>query len=172
MHPIEMTDRPSPEREDMPIQVLLERRPAEIGRWVDHVWNAIGVVAGSLPEQHREDEPVWSDEQGVSHFLVGGLRLRLHADECESYYHNLMSPHPRCYIVAHVEDDEDRPQPFLVSMSFDEAHAYLEGEDEIYSVDIPPPIYQWTEAFVLSFYAPEQRRKRKRVDWKQGGGRP
>jgi hypothetical protein len=171
MQPIEMSDQPAPVQRDMPVQILFECRPAEIGKWIDHVWDAVGVVVGELPPDHREEEPVWSDESGVQQFLVGGLRLQLHVDECESYYHNLMSPEPRCYIVAHVEDSNDRPRPFVVSMSFDEAHAYLEGEEEIYSVGIPPVIYQWTEAFVLSFYAPEQRRKRKRVDWSQPGGR-
>ncbi len=171
MQPIAMTDQPAPEQRDMPVQILLERRPAAIGKWTDHVWDAVGVLVGELPEGHREEEPVWSDDAGLQHYLVGGLRLRLHPDECESYYHNLMSPEPRCYIVAHVEGDDDRPRPFLVSMSFDEAHAYLEGEEEIYSVEIPRPVYEWTEAFVLSFYAPQQRRKRKRVDWNDSGGR-
>ncbi len=163
-----MTDQAPPSRQDMPIQVVLERRPAEIGTWVDETWSAIGVVVGDPAEAHDETEPVHCDDAGVARFIVGGLRLRLFPDECESYYHNLMSPHPRCYVVAHVEGDGERPEPFLVSMSFDEAHAYLEGEDEIYAVDIPPEVHQWTEAFVLSFYAPEKRRKRKREDWAAG----
>jgi len=167
MQSIELSDREAPSQQDLPVQVMLECKPAEIGRWVDQVWQAVGVVVGETPGELCEDEAVWSDGSGRARYLVGGLRLRLFADECESYYHNLMSPQPRCYVVAHVEADDERPQPFLVSMSFDEAHAYLEGEDEIYSVDIPPQVYQWTEAFVLSYYAPEKRRKRKRIDWKE-----
>lgn len=150
----------------MPVSVILERRPAEVGRWVDHVWEAVAVVAGGSLASRDGDTPMVGGADGSEQFLVGDLQLRLFADECESYYHNMMSPRPGCYVVAHVDgDDEGRPEPFLVTMSFDEAHAYLEGEDEIYAVAIPPEIYRWTESFVLSYYAPEKRRKRKLVNW-------
>jgi hypothetical protein len=137
---------------------------------VDHVWQAVAVVAGDAVPKQRIDEPVCSTGAGIEQYLVGGLHLQLFPDECESYYHNMMSPRPSCYVAARVEDGDDRPVPFLVSMSFDEAHAYLEGEDEIYAVNIPPEIYRWTESFVLSYYAPEKRRKRKLVDWSKGPG--
>ena len=106
----------------------------------------------------------------MQQFLIGGLELALYPDECESYYHNMVSPAPRCYVIAHVDEDdgEGRPDPFLVSMSFDAAHAYLEGGDEIYAVEIPPEVYRWTEAFVLAYYAPEPRRKRRLTDWRVG----
>ena len=53
----------------------------------------------------------------------------------------------------------------FVSLSFDEAHAYLEGDDTVYAVDIPPELYRWTESFVLTHYCPQQMKKRKRRDW-------
>ncbi len=105
------------------------------------------------------------EEDGVAFFLVGGLHVRLYADECESYYHNLRSPTPRAYVIARTEESGGRPEPFLVSMSFDEAHAYLEGDDDIFAVDLPPELYRWTEAFVLANYFPEKKKKRKLIDW-------
>jgi hypothetical protein len=50
-------------------------------------------------------------------------------------------------------------------MSFDEAHAYLEGDDEIYAVDVPGELYRWTEAYVIAHYFPEKKKKRKLRDW-------
>jgi hypothetical protein len=105
------------------------------------------------------------EHEGAAYYLVGGLELRLFADECESYYFNLVSDTPRAYVIAHVDGAEARPQAFRVSMSFDEAHAYLEGEDEIFAVDVPPEVYRWTEAFVIANYFPEKKRKRKLRDW-------
>ena len=55
--------------------------------------------------------------------------------------------------------------PKNVVALFDEAHAYLEGEDEIYAVDVPPELYLWAEAFVIANYFPEKKRKRKLRDW-------
>jgi len=152
--------------EDFPVSVLLERRPA-VSKWIDHVWQAIAVTIGSRHDQ-VEDAPRLVRTSGEIHYyFCSGLQVKLYKDECESYYHNLMSPTPHCYVIAHTEDIEDPPEPFLITMSFDEAHAYLEGEDEIYGVDIPPELYKWTEAFILVHYAPEKRKKRKRKDWKQ-----
>ncbi len=98
--------------------------------------------------------------------LVSGLTLRLHLDECESYYHNLMSPEPGCFIVASQPDDADEmPLPYLVSLSFDEVHAYLEGDEQIYSVEIPAQLYQWAEAYVLTHYVAIKKTKRKLKNW-------
>jgi len=145
-----------------PVSVILERRPAT-SRWIDHVWAAVGITVG---RQAAGGEPrLIREEQGVAHYLVGGLDVALYADECESYYYNLVSDNPRAYVVAHAEDAHDRPQPFRISMSFDEAHAYLEGEDQIYAVDVPAELYRWTESFVIANYFPEKKRKRKLRDW-------
>ncbi len=157
-------DAPMPE--SFPVSVLLESRPA-ISEWIDIVWEAVAVTIGSRVDQTEGGPCLVLTSGEVKHYLCSGLQVTLYKDECESYYHNLISPTPRCYVVAHSEDVEDPPEPFLITMSFDEAHAYLEGEDEIYDVDVPPELYRWTEAFILVHYAPQKRVKRKRKDWKQ-----
>ena len=146
----------------LPVSVILERRPAS-SHWIDHVWAAAGITVG---RQADGPEPkLIREAKGCALYLVGGLEVALHVDECESYYYNLVSDSPRAYVLAHVEDANERPRPFQVSMSFDEAHAYLEGDDEIYAVDVPPELYRWTEAFVIANYFPERKRKRKLRDW-------
>ena len=143
--------------------VIMEQSPSD-SPWADDKWEAIGVTAGSA-DGSQPDVTLIYKEQGVQRFLNSGFTLRLHVDECESYYHNLMSPTPRCYIVADP-DENGVPTPVLISLSFDEAHAYLEGEAIVYAVDIPAEIYRWCEAFVLQHYVPEKKLKRKLKDWK------
>lgn len=147
-----------------PVAVILERRHSA-SPWAEYAWQASGIAVGrhSAEDQPR---PIRETEE-AAFFLVGGLDLTLHADECESYYFSLVSDTPRAYVVAHVQDADSAPQPFRVSMSFDEAHAYLEGEDAIYAVDVPGEIYRWTEAFVIANYFPEKKRKRKLRDWSE-----
>lgn len=145
-----------------PVAVILERRPAA-SKWADHVWKAAGITIGrhaetASPQLIREDP-------GCALFLIGGLHVALHVDECESYYYNLVSDSPRAYVVAHSSGANEQPQPFCVSMSFDEAHAYLEGDDEVYAVDVPAELYRWTEAFVIANYFPEKKTKRKLRNW-------
>jgi hypothetical protein len=156
------SDKTSDGVQHFPVSVVLERRPAT-SRWVDYVWNAAGIAVG----RHADDrEPRLVREDGdIGYFLVGGLEVGLYVDECESYYHNLMSDSPRAYVIARLDEDDDRPRPFLVSMSFDEAHSYLSGGDEIYAVDVPGELYRWTEAYVIANYFPEKKKKRKLRDW-------
>jgi len=127
------------------------------------VWNAAGITVGRHSERHEAE--LVREEPGVAYFLSGGLAVRLHVDECESYYHNMQSNSPRAYVVARMDETSGVPDPFLVSLSFDEAHAYLEGDDEVYAVDIPPELYRWTEAYVIANYFPEKKKKRKLKDW-------
>jgi hypothetical protein len=105
----------------------------------------------------------------VREHLVGGLSLRLHRDECESYYHNLASPRPQVYVMSRPDEVDGAPDPFQVSACFDEANAYAETDDDVHPVDMPAEVHAWVERFVLSHYVPEPRVKRKRRDWKKEG---
>jgi hypothetical protein len=153
------------------VSVIMESRPSS-HPWADQVWDAIGIVALSEPDLiASEQKEIKVVEQGdIKQLIYSGMKVRLYLDECESYYHNLMSPEPGCFIIAREEDadgnDTGVPIPFLVSLSFDEAHAYLEGDATVYAVPIPPELYRWAEAYIVENYAAEKRRKRKRTDWK------
>ena len=150
------------------VSVIMEARLSR-SVWADEEWSAVGVTAGEQFDAHEEEVQEIFHEKDVRRLLYPGFRLMLHVDECESYYHNLMAPHPSCYVVADI-DDKSQPVPFLVTLSFDEAHAYLEGDQEVYAVDIPPELYRWSEAFVLIHYVPQKKRKRKLDNWKKQSG--
>ncbi|RUA10292.1 MAG: hypothetical protein DSY82_04920, partial [Flavobacteriia bacterium] len=110
------------------ISVIMQSKPSS-SLWVDEVWDAVGIVVFEGGKTQTK-----SIQQGDHQQLIySGLKMKLFLDECESYYHNLMSPEPSCFIVAREEDENGEetevPFPFLVTMSFDEAHAYLEGDD-------------------------------------------
>lgn len=151
-----------------PVSVIMESKPSA-SIWQDESWDAIGVV--SAREDLQTDEQIAGERVlvhgEVKQVIYGNMKLRLYLDECESYYHNLMSPQPGCFVIAR-EDDDGRPVPFMVSLSFDEANAYQEGDDLVYAVPIPPELYGWIEAYVIEHYAPEKRKKRKRTNWKDG----
>ena len=152
--------------DSMAIAVVMEKQPSS-HPWAEFRYDAIGVLV-----REEAEEPgitrIYQDGD-TEHFMVTGLVLRLYLDECESYYHNLMSPEPGCFIVAsQPEDSDDMPEPYLVSLSFDEVHAYLEGDEQVYSVEIPARLYQWAEAYVLSHYVAVKKTKRKLKNWSEG----
>lgn len=151
--------------DQLTVSVIMEKRAIE-NEWVNFSHRAIGVVVGEAG-QEKQVRSIYQDGD-VEHFLITGLTLRLHLDECESYYHNLMSPKPGCFVVADEKDDLDEmPIPYLVSLSFDEVHAYLEGDEQVYAVEIPAELYQWTEAYILTNYIAVKKTKRKLKNWKK-----
>lgn len=159
METLELEDFHQALPDSLTLAVIMEKK-ASSHPWAEFHFDAIGVVvreeaAGSSVRRIFQDGD-------TEHFLVTGLTLRLHLDECESYYHNLMSPEPGCFIIASKPDDSNEmPLPYLVSLSFDEAHSYLEGDAQIYSVPIPRQLYQWSEAYVLTHYVATRKIKRK-----------
>jgi hypothetical protein len=122
----------------------------------------VGVVAGD----RGRDESLIRSDSGGRQLLCPGFRLRLHKDEAESYYMNLTGDHPSIFVVC-SEDEEERLQPSLVTLSYDEVSSYMEVEDAVFSVPMPPELYRWIEAFVLQYYVPERRKKRKLDRWKE-----
>lgn len=153
------------------VSVIMQQSPSD-SPWLESRWDAVGLIAAG--EQRRDDSAtpgLIHQEGGVSRYLYSGFTLHLYPDECESYYYNLLSPQPHCYVVANL-DDQGKPEPLLVSLSYDEAHAYLEGDGTVYSVALPAELYRWTEAFVLAHYVPQKRTKRKRSDWRSPEQRP
>jgi len=148
-----------------PVTVIMQRRPAQVSAWADYVWTAAGIAVGNA--RHVPDESRISHiEDDTLLQFYSGYQVHLYIDECDGYYHNLMSPSPRCFVVVRQDEATDRPVPFMVSLSFDEAHAYLEGDDTVHAVDIPPELYRWMELYVLEHYCPQPIKKRKRKNWR------
>lgn len=170
MEKLELEDFNQELPERLGIAVVMEKKPSA-HPWADFSYDALGVVVREV-DADRRVERIYQDGDS-EHFLVGGLNLRLYVDECESYYHNLMSPEPSCFIVAaQAEEDGEMPVPYLVSLSFDEAHAYLEGDEQVYSVTLPAELYKWAEAYVLTHYIAIRKTKRKLKNWREPERKP
>ena len=148
-----------------PVAVIMQRTPSSVSAWSDYQWSAVGITVLESQAPGLQEPQLVYEEGETCQYLYNGFEVSLHMDECESYYHNLMSPLPRCYIMTR-RNENDVPVPFQVSMSFDEAQAYQECDEEVYAVDIPPELYRWLEAYVLANYVATKRKKRKRQDWK------
>ena len=165
MDKVELEDFDAELPEQLEVAVVMEKRPSS-HPWAEFSFDAVGLVVRA-GDGSREIKRILHDGE-IEHFLVTGLVIKLHVDECESYYHNLMSPEPGCFIVAeHRDDPDEMPVPYLASLSFDEAHAYLEGDEQVYSVPIPAELYKWAEAYVLTHYVAIKKTKRKLRNWSE-----
>ena len=89
MEKLELDDFHEPLPGSLAIAVVMEKQPST-HPWADFRYDALGVVVRKDAEEASVTR-IYQDGD-TEHFLVTGLNLRMHVDECESYYHNLMSP--------------------------------------------------------------------------------
>lgn len=164
-----MTDSfTTPVPDSFSVSVLVEYRKARDNRWEDGHWQVAGVVAGSDAPDAGVQARQLHAATGERQYLYSGLRVRLHRDDAESYYFNLVSDNPRVFVICSQEEGEP-PGPFIATLSYGEATSYMETDELVESVDMPAELYRWAERFVLEHYIPEKRRKRKRDNWKASG---
>ena len=90
-------------------------------------------------------------------FLWTGLVLSFYRDGGESYWHSLVGDQQQIFVVCQ-EDEDDGLCPMLVTADYDEAMAYQEADDTIFSCPMPPVIYKTLERFVLENYAPQKKK--------------
>ena len=57
--------------------------------------------------------------------------------------------------------------PLLVTLSYDEAASYMEGDNPVFNLPIPAEMHAWVECYVIEHYRPEEKKKRKRQRWQQ-----
>lgn len=154
---------PTPDRYQ--IAVLMQCLPLSNNPWITSRWEVLSVIPARMGADIDAEE---SAADGDGHRIVrhDGLSLRLHPDESESYYYNLLVDDPRCFVVCRQDEANDIPVPTLVTVSFDEANAYAEGDDRVESVSLPLSLQQALESYVLTHFVPTKRTKRKRQNWK------
>lgn len=167
MAPMQAKQRLTPT--SFPVSVVIEKRMIERGRWSLPQWEAVAVLAGEDVRRGAPQRASLPAEEGRERVLWSGYSLDLYCDSAENYWSNLMAQTPSVFVVCHPDEDEEL-SPLLVTVSQDEASAHMESDDPVYSVPMPPEIYQWLERYVVENYVPEEKKKRKRKDWKEASG--
>jgi hypothetical protein len=154
---------------EIPLSLVMERQAARHRGWDYPRWRAVGVViAGDADGGAIRRRKIHVDRDGVTQVLWSGLRLVLHRDAAESYWYNLVGRRPSLFVVCRGDVDGEMT-PCAISADYDEAGAYMEADDTVYAVPLPPEIHLRLERHVLAHYRPTAPRKRRRTPWTQGG---
>ncbi|HIE89510.1 MAG TPA: DUF3305 domain-containing protein [Gammaproteobacteria bacterium] len=153
-----------------PVSIIIEVKHYPDKAWMTESWSAIGVIPVAKSEAGVERSSIYQSDQ-AEQFLYTGHSIELFADEAESYYANLSGDHPSVFVVCEQEED-DELRPLLVTLSYDEMASYIEVDTPVFDLPIPPPVYEWVEAWVLENYQPEQRKKRTRQKWADESWKP
>jgi len=155
----------TPVPDSFDLSVIVEFRTTPDNRWQEGYWQVTGVVAGDRPGNGSDKGRQLHAATKGQQYLWTGLHVNLFRDDAESYYYNLVSDNPRVFIICSQVAGEP-PRPLIATLSYGEATSYMETDELVESVDMPPELYRWAEHFVLEHYIPVKRKKRKRDDWK------
>lgn len=154
----------------LPVAVVMARKTVTQGRWTVQAWEATGIVAGEHVAGSSREPVLVREDSDAKQYLFGGLCVELHKDGAEGYWFNLAGEQPALYVVCHEGPDGDI-RPFSVTADPNDASAAVEGDDSVFAVPIPPEVFRQIEEFVVKYYVPEERSKRKRKDWfRESGG--
>ena len=140
------------EKPRMPVAVVMQRRASQ-SRWVDHVWEPVGVLTGhgdgSAPRQ-------LVDRPDVSQWLHPGLALVLHRDELEGYYFNVSATEPRVFVLWRMEgrSGSEYALPLDVTASSEEGGRWLDGGHSVDTVPMTAEIFAWVGEYVEKNYRP------------------
>lgn len=145
----------------VPVSVLMSREQVRRGRWSFPRWRVLGVVAGERAAGAVRRTLVRCEDQ-LQEYLWSGYSLELHRDGGESYWSNLTATQPTLFVVCREDSEDGMMGPLLVTADYDEAGAYGEGDDQVYTVPMPPEVQRWLERYVVEHYRPQERKKRRR----------
>jgi hypothetical protein len=134
------------------VAVVMQRR-VSASKWVDHVWEPIGVLDG-----HDEATAhLLVDRPEVRQWLHPGFKLVLHRDELEGYYLNVSASEPRVFVLWRMEGESGLPLD--VTVSAEEGGRWLDGGHSVDAVAIPPEIFAWVGDYVEHNYRPEPKQR-------------
>ena len=168
----EETTVTAPSQLTFTVSVVMERRVISRNGWSLPQWQLSGVMSEQSAEHPAATNSIRQrirQSDASEHYLWSGFCFSLYKDSAEQYWHGLIGDQPALYVVCR-EDEDSELAPALVTLDYDEAGAYVEADDKVFSHPIPADIYKAMELFVLDNYAPKEKKARKRKTWKKPGG--
>lgn len=135
-------------------------REAAPNQWEDWRHRLVDVVP---QEAAFGSEPrVLRDDGKLRRSLFPGFTLELFRDEAEGYQLNLASGAPVWFVVWRIDDeDPSRAWPETVSVSYTEAGRWLDAQERVDNVPLPPELIAWLQAYTELHYQPEPKRRRR-----------
>jgi hypothetical protein len=151
-----MADHPGPSRlAPYPVAVVMERVRLD-NRWATERWEAKGVVQDASPPGSAE-RVILSGER-MMEMLFPGFTLKLYPDEAEGYLYNITSPQPKVFIMWRLHDD-GIARPESLSVSYHEGARWMDAEESVGGVALPPDLVPWIAEFAAHHYKPEPKKK-------------
>ena len=159
-----MTERPG-----IDVAVVMRKLPTS-SRWQPWRWELEEV----LPQEETfgsEPRRLYQGEDG-ERWLFPGMRVELFRDEAEGYYLNVTTEKPAWFVVWRMEEEptiapEPLARPAFLTLSYNEAARWLDAQEKVEQVPLPPALVEWVASFAAEHYVPEPRRRKRPESFKR-----
>jgi hypothetical protein len=148
-----------------PVIVIMECNALTGNRWQTVQWEAKGVVRDTAPAGSAEQVIERNDQ--LTRIAFPGHEIRLYRDEAEGYLMNITSPDPKVFVLWRMEDEVARPQ--RVTVSYHEGARWMDSDESVDGVPLPPELVPWMREFATLHYTPEVKKAKRYASSKDKG---
>jgi hypothetical protein len=145
------------------LAVIMERVKLA-DRWETVRWEAKGVVRDATT---GGGERIIVADERATQILYPGFVLQLHPDEAEGYLYNITSPHPKVFVMWRMRDEIAKPD--RITVSYHEGARWMDTEENVGGVALPPDLVPWIAEFASAHYKPEPKKKKRYASSKDKG---
>jgi hypothetical protein len=162
-------------RPALDVSVIMRREPivGAMSRWQTHRWVLenvvlVGEASATLLEKSATRIIRKNETDSIERWMHAGFRAELFIDDAEGYYLNVTTDAPCWFVLWRMEEeasitDEPIAKPEMVSLSYHDAGRWLDAQETVEQVPLPPEVITWLKAFVDQHHVNELK-KRKRPD--------
>lgn len=145
---------------------VVMRKVRTSSHWQPWRWELAEVMAND-PAFGTEPRLLVQDEK-EERWLHPGFKVELYRDDAEGYYLNATTEQPGWFVMWRMEErpsvaPEPIARPEVVTVSYHDAGRWLDAQEFVEQVPVPPEVVVWMRSFADAHYVPEPR-KRKRPD--------
>jgi len=154
--------------EILPLGVVIEWRRVS-NPWIDHVWKPVDVFPGAPAADPKGAWTLLDSGEGWARYHAGTLPLELFRGETAGYLLNLSQSPPRVFVMlrqAEAAAERGDLVPFHVTACPQESQDYLDADEIVEPVPMPPAVVALVREFVQLHHVDVPFEKRKRKRWR------
>ncbi len=162
------------------VSVIMRREPivGAMSRWQSHRWVLEDVVLEDEASTVASEKNALliSKNDSAERWKHAGYKAELFTDDTEGYYLNVTTDAPCWFVLWRMEEiaevgagvtDEPIAIPEMVSLSYHDAGRWLDAQETVEQVPLPPEVVVWLQAFVDEHHVAEIKKRKRPESFKR-----
>jgi Protein of unknown function (DUF3305) len=145
-----------------------------MSRWQSHRWVLEDVIleGDDSTIATKEIASLIYKNDSIECWKHAGYIAKLYIDDAEGYYLNVSTDAPCWFVLWRMEEvanisDEPIAKPEMVSLSYHDAGRWLDAQETVEQVPLPPEVIVWLKAFVDEHHVAELKKRKRPESFKR-----